>query len=238
MSTQTPYSANSISQNNLSGPSNPSSSSSSIPSLSDSNNTGFFSNFDWRIWLLIIFVLAILGINIFLYLAKGTQTVADLSAPVAKLFGNTAIDATKQTVNVGATGAKAGIDIVAGGVTKGLDAIHQAGSDISAASSSSILKNNEKINSLFDSNASSKYNNSLNKALNDATKPNNDNPSYHADDSTSTIQSSKTAGKSGWCYIGEDRGFRSCIKVGENDQCMSGDIFPSQEICVNPNLRA
>jgi hypothetical protein len=41
----------------------------------------------------------------------------------------------------------------------------------------------------------------------------------------------------GWCYIGEDRGFRSCSKVNENDTCMSGEIFPSQEICVNPNLR-
>ena len=37
--------------------------------------------------------------------------------------------------------------------------------------------------------------------------------------------------------IGEDRGFRSCIKVNQADMCMSGDIFPSQAICVNPNLR-
>jgi len=44
-------------------------------------------------------------------------------------------------------------------------------------------------------------------------------------------------GKAGFCYIGEDRGIRSCIQVGENDQCMSGDIFPSRDICVNPNLR-
>jgi hypothetical protein len=26
--------------------------------------------------------------------------------------------------------------------------------------------------------------------------------------------------------------------VGPNDTCMSGDIFPSQDICVNPSLRA
>jgi len=38
--------------------------------------------------------------------------------------------------------------------------------------------------------------------------------------------------------IGEDQGYRSCIQVGDNDTCMSGDIFPSQEICVNPKLRA
>lgn len=43
--------------------------------------------------------------------------------------------------------------------------------------------------------------------------------------------------KSGYCYVGEDRGYRTCIKVGEIDKCMSGDIFPNKEICINPNLR-
>jgi hypothetical protein len=43
--------------------------------------------------------------------------------------------------------------------------------------------------------------------------------------------------KSGFCYIGEDRGFRSCIKVGESTKCMSGEIFPTREVCVNPRLR-
>jgi len=57
-----------------------------------------------------------------------------------------------------------------------------------------------------------------------------------ADDATSSTQQFKK-GKSGYCYIGEDRGFRSCIKVGEGDNCISGDIFPSKELCINPNLR-
>ena len=57
------------------------------------------------------------------------------------------------------------------------------------------------------------------------------------DDSGSLTQQSRSPPKSGYCYIGEDRGFRSCIKVGEGDKCMSGDIFPSKEICINPNLR-
>jgi hypothetical protein len=55
------------------------------------------------------------------------------------------------------------------------------------------------------------------------------------DDARSKIQSS---GKEGWCYIGDDRNFRICSEIGKNDTCMSGDVFPSQEICMNPNLRA
>jgi len=57
-----------------------------------------------------------------------------------------------------------------------------------------------------------------------------------ADDSTSAIQMNPTS-KAGFCYIGEDRGFRSCIDVGAGDVCMSGDIFPTEALCVNPNLR-
>ena len=54
-----------------------------------------------------------------------------------------------------------------------------------------------------------------------------------SDDKTQRTGSQKT----GYCYIGEDRGFRSCIEVGINDKCMSGDIFPTEAICINPNLR-
>lgn len=50
----------------------------------------------------------------------------------------------------------------------------------------------------------------------------------------SEIQDKK---KSGWCYIGTDRGFRSCVKVGEDDKCMSGKIFSTEAICKNPKLR-
>lgn len=44
-------------------------------------------------------------------------------------------------------------------------------------------------------------------------------------------------GSAGWCYVGQQRGLRSCIKVGDNDYCESGSIFPSEDICVNPSLR-
>lgn len=41
----------------------------------------------------------------------------------------------------------------------------------------------------------------------------------------------------GFCYIGTDRGVRSCIRVNPGDKCMSGEIFPRRDICVNPSLR-
>ena len=58
------------------------------------------------------------------------------------------------------------------------------------------------------------------------------------DNADSKTQLSKPRHKSGYCYIGEDRGFRSCIKVNEKEKCDSGDIFPTKDICINPKLRA
>ena len=48
---------------------------------------------------------------------------------------------------------------------------------------------------------------------------------------------SKPSSKAGWCFVGEDRGFRSCVSVNESQTCMSGDIFPTRDICINPGLR-
>ena len=45
------------------------------------------------------------------------------------------------------------------------------------------------------------------------------------------------SGQAGYCYIGEDRGFRSCIEMGIHDKCMSGEIYNTKEICENPELR-
>lgn len=61
-------------------------------------------------------------------------------------------------------------------------------------------------------------------------------PAPRADDSTSVTQKHQT-GKGGYCYIGEDRGFRSCVKVEASDKCMSGEVFSRHDICVNPTLR-
>lgn len=41
----------------------------------------------------------------------------------------------------------------------------------------------------------------------------------------------------GYCYIGFDNHMRECTDVYEGDVCMSGQIFPTLDICVNPEFR-
>ena len=66
-------------------------------------------------------------------------------------------------------------------------------------------------------------------------KVNNEKEDYVANDTETNNGSVISDNK--FCYIGEDRGYRSCIELSTGDKCMSGDIFPSMDICINPNLR-
>lgn len=58
-----------------------------------------------------------------------------------------------------------------------------------------------------------------------------------ANDSIDNILNEKDRNQLGYCYVGTDRGHRSCIEVEDTDNCMSGDVFPTLDICINPNLR-
>jgi len=73
---------------------------------------------------------------------------------------------------------------------------------------------------------------SIQKALEYAEK----NPQYPAPDASSSRTQLPRSSKA-YCYIGTDSGNRSCAEVSPNQQCMSGDIFPSMDVCVNPTLR-
>ena len=60
-------------------------------------------------------------------------------------------------------------------------------------------------------------------------------PQVKPDEDRSSIHSS---GKSGYCNVGSWKGIRSCVKVSNANECISGDIFPTKDICINPNLRS
>ena len=196
-----------------------------------------------------ILILILLGINIFVYLAKGTQATADVFneyfAPILKLFGYNVLETTKQTITNTATGTKAGVDIVANTATGTINAIEQPGYRPTSGTSVGVPTTNVPQGQTANSSLPVQNNiqkaganidqwqqGSLEKALSNASQEANQ---VKPDDSQSSLQ---TSGKSGWCYIGEDQGIRACAEVGVNDMCMSGDIFPSQEICMNPKLRA
>jgi hypothetical protein len=178
-----------------------------------------------------LLILTFLGFNIFIYLAKGTEALNTIIGPIVDFISSFFGKVSGQIIDVSAEGGKAVVSTSAGVVNTGLTAVQNITPNNSitktSVSSVPVTQNQPDVMS----------NNSLNKALNSSqSEKQQSGNDYEADEASSSIQSGPP--KSGWCYIGEDRGFRTCAQVGVNDKCMSGDIFPSQEICVNPNLRA
>lgn len=211
-----------------------------IPSASFAStgeSSGFFDtiqNINLTTWLLIIFVLAFLGFNVFVYLAKGTEDISNFFAPILKAIFGTTLSVTGQTVDVAAEGGKSVVTGTANVVNAGLSTVQ----DITPNNAQSSIKTQSVQDTVPTQNKAD--NTSLNKALNTTGKSQNSdsNQDYQGVESSSSVHtSSAKSGKAGWCYIGEDRGYRTCAEVGVNDMCMSGDIFPSNEICINPNLR-
>ena len=213
-----------------------SSSSSSSSAASYSNNSfsnstnrfvDFFKNITWTTWFVIFIILTLLGINIFAYLSEGTAYTANLLDRITKWFSGIVGTPIKQTVNVSAIGTKAGINTATTTTTNAID----------------IATKPFKTNTGTDPSGTPAYTSQLPQTLQ------NQSTNVESDDViTTTLQKplSKTtnvqshtasSNKSGWCFIGEEEGIRSCIDVGLNDICMSGDIFPTNAVCVNPNLR-
>jgi hypothetical protein len=56
------------------------------------------------------------------------------------------------------------------------------------------------------------------------------------DTSENPIQKPITSDKNSWCLIGEYENKRGCVAVTDSDKCMSGQIFPTQAMCLNPTL--
>ena len=183
--------------------------------------------FDWISiikYIVILVLLALMGLNVFSYLGDASHGAASILGRFSNLFSGIASDlgngikvVVTQTTKTTADGTNTAVDLAASG-TKGLVNV-TAGAIDSGVSllEQGLIENDEKKET--------------DKIKNEETLPVPDT----AGDITQRMP--HKGGKAGYCYIGEDRGFRSCVKVGQMDQCMSGDIFPTKEICINPTLR-
>lgn len=56
--------------------------------------------------------------------------------------------------------------------------------------------------------------------------------------SVSAYKQEQLVKENSYCYIGTDDGQRECINAYAGDVCLSGQIFPKMEICINPRLRS
>ena len=172
---------------------------------------------------LAVVILLFLGVNIFSYLGVFFENLKQTSSPLIRGILESLGLITKDITSTAAEGAKLGVDVAAGTIESGIDVV-QGQLDLEQSTPSQQSQQQQ-------SQQSSIIPASLSSALADAEE----NTEPLPDDAMSSTQ--RNSSKSGYCYIGEDRGFRSCIKVDDPNKCMSGEIFPTRDICVNPSLR-
>jgi len=193
----------------------------------------------YSIWSIISGILILLIIWVLIFNLFNLGKFTDLIQSALKWIGYSTGETVKTTANVGAAGLKGGADVASDVVTGSVDILQKG---LNLTPEDKIIARNQKQAQATALNppplnpdiVETSENNVLSTGLANLKKM---APMPSPDDATSVTQSGGRS-KSGYCYIGEDRGFRSCIRVGENDQCMSGDIFPTMDICINPNLRA
>jgi hypothetical protein len=191
-----------------------------------SNNIGYteqpssiasiFSNKNYIIiFLLILLTLTFLGINILSIFGNFLQTIINIFGPlitqILSVFGYTAGTLIDKSADIVSDTAKTGIDI--------------AGDTVSSIGD--ILKDASRPN--VDEKAKQQLDQSIN-----LSNPSKKEPA--PDSSTNPIQKPIASGKAGWCLVGEYEGRRGCIQVSQSDKCLSGQVFPDQAMCLNPNL--
>jgi hypothetical protein len=212
-------------------------------------------------WFVIIILLALYGFNIFKYLAQGTDIITALISPftyVIALLTGTTVKTIIQNISQGGQTLITELSNFFGALINffsqffsgslkvaektSVSAIDQLQSNIikdktnSAESKKSkqvveeevaepeaedttLLKNERKL-AERNREVSSEVKDTINKK-----------------EKTDPVPLQTSTQEHGYCYIGKNNNVRNCAKVSSKNKCMSGDIFPTMDLCINPNLR-
>lgn len=199
------------------------------PAIFNENNQPLFgSNNTIIIILSVLLILSFLGINILDIVSNIIKAIIAILGPIVgqllAVFGYTSGTLINKGADVVSDTAKVGIDIAEG-------TIQNIGNILISASSGSVPTNygNVPTNLTQINPLDIKLN--QDKPILKPTQPSEDT-------AENPIQKPISASKSGWCLIGEYENRRGCIEVGEQDKCLSGQIFPNQKMCLNPTMTA
>lgn len=176
-----------------------------------SSSVGDWSKNTIIIVLVSILILSLLGVNILNLFGNMVESVTEIFRPVV----------SKALANLGyASGTllDRSSDIVADASKTGIDILHGT---VDSVGDLLIKASGQGAGQVLDI----KINQPPTIASNQP-EPNS---------TTNPIQNNSSA-KSQWCLVGEYNGTRGCISVGDQDKCLSGQVFPSQQQCLNPTL--
>jgi hypothetical protein len=173
----------------------------------------------WQSWIiriiLLFIILALLGINLWAYLVKGTDLFSGKLRDVVSTGGNSFFDTIQTAFDNTAQGTRFSTGIVADSfkslinVLKGVFTSVKKGESITLKQETPITNKKSK----------------LSKVLNKENKKEDAKP-----DMTESEIQKKNAG---FCYIGHQTPHNACVKIDDTKKCMSGKFFKSMDECRN-----
>jgi|TARA_B110000093_G_C12916777_1_gene387323 hypothetical protein len=184
------------------------------PMISSSSSSESFFDFKFGmiIVLILLIVLLYLGINVFNIFGDSLQSIANITGPtISKIlaaFGFSAGQVINVTADVASDTIKTGTDIAEG-----------------------VVQNVGNL--MIDASEETDASNKLKKDIENSNRRTNDPV---IDNSEDTIQKSISSGKQNWCLVGEYQSRRGCVLVTDSDKCLSGQVFPNQQMCLNPTF--
>lgn len=189
-------------------------------------------------WLILIIVLAFVGFNIFNYLAKGTDLLVEITLFFTYIFATI----SKFIVNMSAIGTQSASNVGASAIDTSSEVVKE--NTDGKPNEPIVQQNNEELEQQQQQQQGQQQQGQQQQLYMQQQKPyptsypqSNEFPPSQTEMEPMPASAMDADNKSGWCLVGQEQGFRSCIEVNEFDKCISGNIFPSKDICTNPNLR-
>ena len=220
----------------------------------------FLSSFNfWFIFkiLIIITIISILGLNIFLYLAEGTDFLQHIISKYAKFIPLGILNTMKMSalgIKGTANTAEINLNNLEENVKKNKAIYNEKiwnkknknlEKSLNKKKANSEEENNKKANSEEENSeeenseeVNSEEENSEEVNSEEVNKKNKINQRKINNNYPKPFNHSGGKKRNGWCFIGNDRnGMPHCAKINDITMCNSGNISSSREICMNPLLR-
>jgi hypothetical protein len=208
-------------------------------------------------WIFIILLLAFLGFNIFKYLAQGTDIVTALLSPIAYVITMVSGDTAKTTLEHTSQGAQTiatessnflqillklitdffngSVSFITTGSISGINYLQSTikQDKITSTNENANTKETKEENEDEEEEGVLKNERKIENRLQDVSNSIKNSIAKKED----KIPEPSSSEQHGYCYVGKQNNVRHCAKVSSKSKCMSGDIFPTMDLCVNPKLR-
>jgi hypothetical protein len=209
-------------------------------------------------WFVIIILLALYGFNIFKYLAQGTDIITALISPftyVIALLTGTTVKTIIQNISQGGQTLITELSNFFGALINffsqffsgslkvaektSVSAIDELQSNIvkDKTNSAESKKSKQVVEEAVEAEDTTLLKNERKLAERSREVSSEVKDTINKKEKTDPAPLQTSTQEHGYCYIGKNNNVRNCAKVSSKNKCMSGDIFPTMDLCINPNLR-